>query len=89
VIVRSSKGGVAVGLSVPAMGVMVAPGAGDAHIATMLDALARIDLASDALIRGAGGDPSAGREAVVDVDADAPPESAAEGVARPREAVVA
>jgi uncharacterized protein (DUF58 family) len=89
VIVRSSKGGVAVGLSVPAMGVMVAPGAGDAHIATMLDALARIELSSEALMRTAAGDPSAGREAVVEVDADAPPESAAESVARAREAVVA
>lgn len=89
VIVRSSKGGVAVGLAIPSIGAMVAPGAGDAHVATMLDALARIDLASDALLRSAGGDPSAGREAIVEVDADAPVERGAESVGRAREAVVA
>ena len=40
-------------------------------------------------INCAGGDPSAGREAIVEVDADAPVERGAESVPRAREGVVA
>ncbi len=69
-VLHSSRRGVAVGLAIPAAGVYTEPGSGDAHIASLLDGLAALNLASPDLNRPRTEDARATRDAVVVVDAD-------------------
>ena len=71
-IVHSARSGVEVGLSIPAADTLLEPRAGDAYAASLLDALAVVDLASPALDRHATVGDLAVRDAVVVVDADDP-----------------
>lgn len=71
-IVHSARSGVEVGLAVPATETLLDPRAGDAYAASLLDALAVIDLGSEALDRSAGVGDLATRDAVVVIDADDP-----------------
>lgn len=70
VLVRTAKGGVAVGLSVPSATLRFEPGSGDARLASMLDALARLGLDDASLDRTRTNDPIAERDATVVIDAD-------------------
>lgn len=70
-VLHAGRRGVAVGLAVPSADVYSEPGSGDAYIATMLDGLAALELASPELRRQRTEEPRAARDAVVIVDADA------------------
>lgn len=71
-IVHAARAGVEVGLAVPASDALLEPRAGDAYAATLLDALALIELHAPSLDRHAGVGDLAARDAVVVIDADDP-----------------
>lgn len=69
-IVHAARGGVEVGLAIPAIDTLLEVRPGDAYAATLLDTLALIDLGSESMSRGASVADLATRDAVIVIDAD-------------------